>query len=219
MKTGPVCRSNDGQELAAGETQARGGKWYATNTRLADDRVLVTGGFTGGPTSTCAANRPSASAGSSIRARGSSRLFQPEDLPPDFGERFAPGDKDYTHTVVLPNPIVRNGVHYPIAMMGYAGFVVLMSLDEGLAAKDRFFLPPNGSRPDRGHGVGLHDGARVDGRAPRHGGTNSAGTATKIHLYSPGEMRGSRSIPRLAAATAGRDAPAGRHGAARQRLA
>ena len=25
--------------LAAGETQARGGKWYATNTRLPDGRV------------------------------------------------------------------------------------------------------------------------------------------------------------------------------------
>ena len=186
MKTGPVCRSNDGQELAAGETQARGGKWYATNTRLADGRVLVTGGFTGGPTSTCAANRHSASAEIfDPRTRKFEALFQPEDLPPDFGERFAPGDKDYTHTVVLPNPIVRNGVHYPIAMMGYAGFVVLMSLDEGLAAKDRFFLPPNGSRPDAAMAWDSTMALVSTGELLVMGGTNSAGTATKIHLYSP----------------------------------
>jgi hypothetical protein len=185
MKSGPICKSNDGQELAAGETQARGGKWYATNTRLPDGRVLVTGGFTGGPTSTCATNRHSASAEIfDPTTRQFRALFQPEDLPPDFGERFAPGDKDYTHTVLLPTPLERDGKHYQVAMMGYAGFVVFMSLDDGLAAKDRFYLPPNGSRPDAAMAWDSTMALVSTGELLVMGGTNSAGTATKIHLYS-----------------------------------
>lgn len=185
MKSGPICRSNDGQELAPGETQARGGKWYPTNTRLPDGSVLVTGGFTGGPASACVTNRHSASAEIfDPRTRRFRALFQPEDLPPDFGERFAPGDKDYTHTILLPRPVERNGVHYQVVMMGYAGLVVLMSLDEGLAAKDRFYHPPNGSRPDAAMAWDSTMALVSTGELLVMGGTNSAGIATKIHLYS-----------------------------------
>ena len=112
-------------------------------------------------------------------------LFQPEELPADFGERFAPGDKDYTHTVVLPKAIERNGIHYQVAMMGYAGFVVLMSLDDGLAAKDRFFIPANGSRPDGAMAWDSTMALVSTGELLVMGGTNNAGTASKIHLYSP----------------------------------
>lgn len=184
--SGPVCKTNDGQELAPGETQARGGKWYATNTRTPDGSVLVTGGFTGGPTSLCADNRHSASAEFfDPKAKTFTALFQPEDLPANFGERFAPGDKDYTHTVLLPEPIQHNGHAYPYAMMGYAGFIVYLSTDPGLAAQDRFYIPPNGSRPDNAQGWDSTMALISTGEILVMGGTNDPNVATKIELYDP----------------------------------
>jgi hypothetical protein len=59
-----------------------------------------------------------------------------------------------------------------------------MSLDEGLAAKDRFYLPPNGSRPDAAMAWDSTMALVSTGELLVMGGTNSAGTATKIHLYS-----------------------------------
>jgi hypothetical protein len=186
MKSGPICQRNDGQELAPGESQARGGKWYATNTRMPDGTVLVTGGFTGGPTSTCVQNRHSASAEIfDPRSQTFRALFQPEDLPEGFGERFAPGDKDYTHTLLLPEPVVHGGRRYQVAMMGYAGFIVLMSTDPDLEARDRFYVPPNGSRPDNAMAWDSTMALVSTGEILVVGGTSDATTATKIHLYDP----------------------------------
>lgn len=187
MKSGPICRRNDGQELLPGETQARGGKWYPTSTRLPDGRVLITGGFTGGPRSQCMSDgRHSASAEIFDPATRKFRaLFQPEDLPAGFGERFAPGDKDYTHTLLLPKPVERAGRKYTVAMMGYAGFIVLMDTDPGTPIGERFFIPPNASRP--GDVMAWDSSAALlsTGEIMVLGGTNETGTATKIHLYDP----------------------------------
>ena len=187
LKTGPVCKKNDGQELAPGEAEARGGKWYATNTRLPDGTVLVTGGFTGGPTSQCdPQNRHSASAEIFDPATRTFRaLFQPEDLPAGFGERFAPGDKDYTHTVLLPEPVLHEGHSFPIAMMGFAGFVVLLSLDPALSGKDRFFIPPNGARPGDVMAWDSTMALVSTGELLVMGGTADTATATRIDLYDP----------------------------------
>jgi hypothetical protein len=186
MKSGPICQKNDGQELAPGEAQARGGKWYATNTRMPDGTVLVTGGFTGGPTSTCVQNRHSASAEVfDPAARTFHALFQPEDLPDGVGERFAPGDKDYTHTVLLPEPVLHDGRSYDVAMMGYAGFVVFLSTTPGLAAKDRLYVPPNGSRPGDAMAWDSTMALVSTGELLVMGGTGDAGTATRIDLYDP----------------------------------
>jgi hypothetical protein len=187
LKSGPICKQNDGQELAPGETQARGGKWYATNTRLPDGTVLVTGGFTGGPTSQCdPQSRHSASAEIFDPAtRTSHALFQPEELPDGFGERFAPGDKDYTHTVLLPEPLVHDGHAFPIAMMGFSGFVVFLSLDPTLSGKDRFFIPPNGSRPGDVMAWDSTMALVSTGELLVMGGTGDTATATRIDLYDP----------------------------------
>ena len=188
LKTGPICREGDGQELLPGEAKARGGKWYATNTRLPDGRVLVMGGFTGGPRSTCigGAQRHSASAETfDPQTQTFTALFQPEDLPDGFGERFAPGDKDYTHTVVLPKPIVKNGRSYGIALMGYAGVMVLFDTDAGINAKERFYFPPNGSRPGATMAWDSTMALLATGEIMVMGGTNDAGVATKIDLYEP----------------------------------
>lgn len=187
LKSGPVCRRNDGQELLPGETEARGGKWYPTNTRLSDGRVLVTGGFTGGPRSQCIADgRHSASAEIFDPATQKfTALFQPEELPPGFGERFAPGDKDYTHTVLLPEPIEHNGRTYSILMMGYAGFIVLMNVDPETPAAERFYIPPHGARPGDVMAWDSSMALLSTGEIMVLGGTNEAGVATKIHLYDP----------------------------------
>lgn len=186
LKSGPICRTNDGQELLAGEQQARGGKWYPTNTRMPDGRVLVTGGFTGGPRSQCVENRHSASAEVfDPQTRTFRALFQPEELPANFGERFAPGDKDYTHTVLLPEPVQHDGKSYAYAMMGYAGVIVLFSTDPGLAAKDRFFVPPHGSRPGDVMAWDSTMALTSTGEILVLGGTNDAKTATRIDLYDP----------------------------------
>ena len=185
MKSGPLCSTSDGQELLAGETTARGGKWYATNTRLPDGRVLVSGGFTGGPRSRCTPdNRHSASAEIFDPAtRTFTALFQPEDLPPGFGERFAPGDKDYTHTILLPEPLVHDGRAYDIAMMGYAGFMVFLSTAPGLAATERFYVPPHAARPNDALAWDSSSALLSTGEIMVLGGTNDAGTATMIDLY------------------------------------
>jgi hypothetical protein len=188
LKTGPLCRSNDGQELLPGEAQARGGKWYATNTRLPDGRVLVTGGFTGGPRSSCIGGdqRHSASAETfDPTTRTFTALFQPEDLPNGFGERFAPGDKDYTHTILLPTPIEKNGHRYSLAMMGYAGVMVLLDVEPGTPARERFYFPPNGSRPGDVMAWDSTMALVSTGEILVMGGTNDAGIATRIDLYDP----------------------------------
>ena len=185
MKSGPLCTTSDGQELLTGEAQARGGKWYATDTRLPDGRVLITGGFTGGPRSRCTPdNRHSASAEIfDPSTKTFQALFQPEDLPSGFGERFAPGDKDYTHTILLPEPLEHGGRQYTIAMMGYAGFMVFMSTEPNIPASERFYVPPHGGRPNDAMAWDSSSALLSTGEIMVLGGTNDVGTATMIDLY------------------------------------
>lgn len=186
MKSGPLCQRNEGQELLPGETRARGGKWYPTNTRLPDGTVLVTGGFTGGPRSQCVQNRHSASAEIFDPAtKGFRVLFQPEDLPDGYGERFAPGDKDYTHTLLLPEPVEHNGHSYTVAMMGYAGVLVLFDPSPTTAAADRFYIPPNASRPGDVMAWDSTMALVSTGEILVMGGTDDATAATRIDLYNP----------------------------------
>jgi Domain of unknown function (DUF1929) len=188
-KSGPICKKQEGQEKIPGESLARGGKWYATNTRMPDGNVLITGGFTGGPGSTCVALNDRHSYSAEVFETATKKytaLVQPEDFPNrDIGESFAPGDKDYTHTVLLPQPISRNGVNYQVAMMGYAGVVVLMNTDRGTPVDKRFLIPNNARRPG---GVASWD-STLALTSTRElmvmGGTDNLGAAGKIHLFNP----------------------------------
>jgi hypothetical protein len=169
-----------------GPVDKRGWRWYPTNTRLDDGRVLVTGGFS---------SLESANYAVEVFDPASetfSTLVQHDDAYPPIREAMAPGLKDYTHTFLLPSPVAAAdgaGRARQIAMIGWSGRVLLMSTDASVPNGERFTTRAHAARP----GVNGGTGAAWDSSASLLptgellvlGGTNDPGLARRADLYDP----------------------------------
>jgi len=185
MKGGPVAEGIKSRPQL-GPVDKRGWRWYPTNTRMSDGRVLVTGGFS----SLESANQAVEIFDPSNETF--SMLVQHDDAVPALREAMAPGLKDYTHTILLPEPVPAasaGGRARQIAMVGWSGRVLLMSTDPGVPAGERFALRPHSARPGVNGGTGLAwDSSAAllsTGELLMLGGTNDPGLAKRADLYNP----------------------------------
>jgi hypothetical protein len=169
-----------------GPQDKRGWRWYPTNTRLDDGRVLVTGGFSSleSPNYSVEIFDPA--------SETFSTLVEHDDAYPPIREAMAPGLKDYTHTFLLPQPIAAangGGRARQIAMMGWSGRVVLMSTDANVPNADRFTTRPHAARPggNGGTGAAWDSSAALlpNGQLFVLGGTNDPAVARRADLYDP----------------------------------
>lgn len=159
-----------------------GWRWYPTNTRLPDGRVLVSGGFTGGP---------------GYGANLSLEIFDPasdhftvlsnQDSGPIAAEVMAPGLKDYTHTFLLPKPvrISRGGTptDYELALIGWRGQILLATADPRVPNERRFSLAS--SRPGGAPGWDSTAALLPSGEILVMGGSNDPAVAQSAHVYDP----------------------------------
>ena len=62
-----------------------------------------------------------------------------------------PGIREYTRVFVLPEPqIGPDGIARDVLLSGKAGRIWLLSTDENVPMKNRFYKPPNGQRDPNG---------------------------------------------------------------------
>jgi hypothetical protein len=155
--------------------------WYPTNTRLPDGRILVTAGFT-----RCCDGK---------YANLTVQTFDPAAASPwsvlvahaDGRPEIAPGLRDYTHTIALPRPVQAEdagGRRRDVAMIGYAGNVLLFDSRPGPADGSRFTERPRAWRP--GAGTWSSSAALVGtGEILTIGGTSDATAAQRADFYDP----------------------------------
>lgn len=170
--------------MTGGPTGEEGVRWYPTNTRLADSRVLVTGGFT----------RCCGFDFANLSLELFDYLAYKNGAPPwqvlvshDEGlSDVAPGPVDYTHVYLLPNAVpAARGDHFDrqVAMIGGSGNVLLFNYADDLSARERFAEPPNGRRGARADGA---TGALLaTGEIMLLGGTDDPTTAQRADFYDP----------------------------------
>jgi hypothetical protein len=179
MLGGPGSETVEGAP-SFGPVSKRGWRWYPTNTRMPDGRVLVTGGYS-----------------SLKRANLSVETFDPKNESwkvlaqhddtsiPATREAMAPGLKDYTHTFLLPKPVAQNGASRQIAMMGWNGRILLMNTDDATAPASRFSQPRNAGRPNGAQGWDSTSALLPSGELFVMGGTNDGTVAQRADLYNP----------------------------------
>merc|ERR1711871_514126 len=131
-----------------------GRSWYPTASRLADGRVLVTGAFTDYSTGNClgaSCYNPQINI-FDVRKFDAGKdpwsvLIDKEHGQPDIN----PGIREYTRVFVLPEPqIGPDGIARDVLLSGKAGRIWLLSTDENVPMKKRFYKPPNGQRDPNG---------------------------------------------------------------------
>ncbi len=131
-----------------------GRSWYPTASRLADGRVLVTGAFTDYSTQYCVGKdcyNPQINIFDvykyNIGENPWSVLINEKYGQPDIN----PGIREYTRVFVLPEPhIGPDGIARDVLLSGKAGRIWLLSTNEDIAMKERFYKPPNGQRDPNG---------------------------------------------------------------------
>lgn len=162
-----------------GPVDKRGWRWYPTNTRLDDGRVLVTGGFSSLESANYAVEAFDPA------TETFTTLVQHDDPYPPMREAIAPGLKDYTHTFLLPQPVAASdagGRARQVAMIGWSGRVLLMSTDAQVPNGERFALRPHSARPG---GAAWDSSAALlpTGQLMVVGGTNDPSLARRADLY------------------------------------
>jgi hypothetical protein len=165
------------QQMGGGPPGNEAPKWYPTNARLPDGRLLVTGGFTrccDGSFQNLGVQTfdPSAAGNTSPWAT----------LVPHQSGRadMAPGLRDYTHVFVLPTPVGNADV----AMMGWNGRTLLFSTQSGLPPGQRFSTRPGGQRPGGGQAWDSTAALVATGELLTIGGGNAT-TSHRADLYDP----------------------------------
>lgn len=170
--------------MSGGPGGEEGMRWYPTATRLADSRVLVTGGFT--------------RYGDSKFGNLSIELFDELEynngthpwqllIPHSEGlSDMTPGIHDYTHVHLLPVPVPAargNGFDRRVVMFGGSGTMLLFNYNDELPVGDRFMVPPHGHRGGRGDGS---TGALMPtGEILVLGGTGDHITSQRADFYHP----------------------------------
>ncbi len=185
MKGGPAAEGIKSRPQY-GPVDKRGWRWYPTNTRLDDGRVLVTGGFS-------SLESPNYSVEIFDPATESfSTLVEHDDPYPPLREAMAPGLKDYTHTFLLPRAVAGaegGGRARSIAMIGWSGRVLLMSTDANVPTGERFATRAHAARPgsNGGSGAAWDSSAALvaTGELLVLGGTNDPALARQADLYDP----------------------------------
>ena len=152
-----------------------GRSWYPSASRLADGRVLVTGAFTDYSTASClgvSCYNPQINIFDikkyDLELDPWSVLINKEFGQPDIN----PGIREYTRVFVLPEPqIGPDGIARDVLLSGKAGRIWLLSTNENVPMKNRFYKPPNGQRDP--------DGCFWDP-------TGSSDQSTAVHLNTRG---------------------------------
>ena len=177
MKGGPAAEAIKSRPQF-GPIDKRGWRWYPTNTRLPDGKVLVSGGF-----SSLESENDSVEIFDPAN-QTFSLLVQHDDAYPAIRGSMAPGLKDYTHTFLLPEPPNAGGRARQIAMLGWRGQVLLMSTDANVPNNERFAMTPGANRPG---GAGWDSSAALlsTGEIMVLGGTNDPAVARRADLYDP----------------------------------
>lgn len=135
-------------------TMPLGRSWYPTASRLADGRVLVTGAFTDYSTAKClgvSCYNPQINI-FDIRKFDEGKNPWSVLIDKDHGQPdINPGIREYTRVFVLPEPqIGPDGIARDVLLSGKAGRIWLLSTDENVPMKNRFYKPPNGQRDPNG---------------------------------------------------------------------
>lgn len=171
-----------------------GGRYYPTNTRLPDGRIVVASGyfdtesypnpavevFTPGP-DTWAPLVDTIRPGETL-ASNDPRLY------------LYPSAQDYVHAYLLMKPWAASvpaaqGLARQVAILGVTGRVHLLAVDGGTGL-DRVVIPPNGRRPGvGGEEVWRNEGATgvmlPDGRIAAMGGSTTGGYGNRVDIYDP----------------------------------
>ena len=131
-----------------------GRSWYPTTGRMSDGRILVTGAFIDYSSSTCYAPgtlwRPSLQSCWNPQVN----IFDPQRMEwsvvldhEHMDHDIDPGIREYTRIFVLPESVSYENRDWNILLLGKAGRVVLLDIDESTPMANRTFKPPNGRRP------------------------------------------------------------------------
>ncbi len=189
----PVAGARPGWSLAP--SSRLGERYYPTNTRLPDGRVVVTSGYFD------TEEYPNPSVEVFDPARDTWAPLVPgirpgEELTPDDPrQHLFPSAQDYVHAFLLPRPWragqpAGNTLARQVALLGVTGRVLLLSVDGG-PSLDRVFVPPGGRRPANGtdpfdwRAEGSTSVLLPDGRILTAGGGDSSGLGGRADIYDP----------------------------------
>ena len=135
-------------------TMPLGRSWYPTAGRLPDGRVLVTGAYTDYSTDKClgrACLNPQVNIYDPTKVGNPwSEFINKSMIGDEVLSYINPGIREYTRVFVLPTPVTRAGHERQVLMMGKAGKVVLLNIEDGTPMEERLHFPPNGTRPGGG---------------------------------------------------------------------
>ena len=172
-----------------------GRRYYPTNTRLPDGRIVVSSGYFD------TEEYPNPSVEVFDPARNSWAPLVPSIRPgeelaaDDPRQHLFPSAQDYVHAFLLPQPWragqpAGNTLERQVALLGVTGRVLLLSVNGG-PGLDRVFVPPGGRRPASStdpfdwRAEGSTSVLLPDGRLLTLGGSDSAGLGGRADIYDP----------------------------------
>ncbi|HWV16323.1 MAG TPA: galactose oxidase-like domain-containing protein [Cellvibrio sp.] len=169
--------------MLGGLSGMEGLAWYPTNTRMADGKVMVVGGF-----SRCCdssfSNRTLQTFDSVAFDQGQNpwTLISPHNAAPSA---INPGIRDYIHSFLLPQPVTINGLERKMAFMGSNGQIIYANTDVGTPDNQRFVTASNSQRAFNAGGWDSTAALVSTGEIMTAGGTDDNGAAQRIDLYQP----------------------------------
>lgn len=169
--------------MLGGLSGMEGLAWYPTNTRMADGKVMVVGGF-----SRCCdssfSNRTLQTFDSVAFDQGQNpwTLVSPHNAAPSA---INPGIRDYIHSFLLPQPVTINGLERKMAFMGSNGQIIYANTDVGTPDNLRFVTASNSQRAFNAGGWDSTAALVSTGEIMTAGGTDDNGAAQRIDLYQP----------------------------------